>query len=357
MSRKTIFSVVMAVLMLMTLGVKKSTAVTSEDVKKALGLSLYLQGGYTANFSNDGKTTDFRPFDTNSNQFTLDLAQAIFSKEAAEKDSLGFKLKLSLGETATYIHSTGTMPDEVDLTEAFLEYNFGEGMKATIGKFATYIGGEVIEAIDNPNYSRSFLFYYAIPFTHTGLKLSKAFSDSFSLSLYLVNGWDNFQDENKDKSIGISASVAPSKDISLLLNAITGREGLNQRSVFDAVLTINATDNMTIYINGDYGMEDNASGINPGEDAKWYGIAGILKYKFSDSYSLSLRGEMFKDDDASRTGTKQTLTELTLTPEITTKGGLIVRPEIRYDMSDEKVFDGGNKDYQITAALGLMYRW
>jgi hypothetical protein len=30
----------------------------------------------------------------------------------------------------------------------------------------TYFGAEVIEAIDNPNYSRSFLFNYAIPFTH-----------------------------------------------------------------------------------------------------------------------------------------------------------------------------------------------
>ncbi len=357
MHRKNFFTVLMAVCILVVFGVKKSHALSADEIKKALGLSLNLQGGYTANFSNDGKGTDLRPFDANSDQFTLDLAQVVFSKEAAEKDSLGFKLKLSLGETATQIHSAGTMADEVDLTEAYMEYNFGDGMKAMVGKYATFIGGEVIEAIDNPNYSRSFLFYYAIPFTHTGLKLSKSFSDKFSLSFYLANGWDNFKDDNKDKSIGISVSLTPSDRFSVLLNGITGREGLNKRSLLDAVVTVNVTDRMTIYLNGDYGMEENASVLNPNDDAKWYGIAGILKYKFSDSYSLSLRAEMFDDKDAARTGTKQTLTELTLTPEITMKGGLIVRPEIRYDMSDEKVFNGGSKDYQITAALGLMYRW
>ncbi len=356
MSRKKFLAVLTVIVSLVT-GVKSSYGLEAKEVKDALGMSVYLQGGYTANFTNDGKTTDLRPFDTNSDQFTFDLAQISFSKEAKEADSIGYRFKISTGETANYIHSTGTTADEFDLTEGFIEYNFGGNVKASIGKFATFIGGEVIEAIDNPNYSRSFLFYYAIPFTHTGLRISRGFSDKFSLSLFVVNGWDNFSDDNKDKSIGLSASITPSDKLSVLINGITGRELTNQRSVLDTVITINATEKMTISLNADYGMEEKASIVNPGEDAKWYGVAAILKQKFSEKYSLAIRGEIFNDKDGYRTGTKQNLKEITVTPEITLKGGVVVRPELRYDKSDEKVFDGGNKDYQFTLALGLMYRF
>jgi hypothetical protein len=70
-----------------------------------------------------------------------------------------------------------------------------------------------------------------------------------------------------------------------------------------------------------------------------------------------MRAEYFKDQDGVRTGTAQSLKEITITPEIRLVQGLIVRPEYRHDWSDERVFDSGNKKNQDTIALAVMYTW
>ena len=135
-------------------------------------------------------------FDHKANSFTLDLAQIVFVKDPALGNA-GYKLKLSAGETAKWIHSRGlsgaplTSPqagegtDAFDVTEAYISYNaaVGKGLRFDFGKMATFLGAEVTEAIDNPNYSRSFLFNYAVPFTHTGLRASYAFSDALNAAV------------------------------------------------------------------------------------------------------------------------------------------------------------------------------
>ncbi len=78
-----------------------------DDIKKMLGLSIYFQGGYTYNFDNpDSQENDLRVFDHKANSFTLDLAQIVFNKDA-QLGGVGYRLKLSAGETAKFIHSRG----------------------------------------------------------------------------------------------------------------------------------------------------------------------------------------------------------------------------------------------------------
>src|SRR5512143_986263 len=166
----------------------KPAGLKPEDVKNALGISFYVQGGYTYNGNaTDSATTkksenDLRVFDHKANSFGVDLAQIVVSKDVTGPDTSGYKIKLSAGETAKFIHARGlgvagvpgaaTDADALDITEAYVSYMapIGKGLRFDAGKFVTYHGAEVIEAIDNPNYSRSFLFNYAIPFTHTALK-------------------------------------------------------------------------------------------------------------------------------------------------------------------------------------------
>ena len=183
-------------------------AISLEEIKDLLGLSIYLQGGYTFNFANpDSGTNEQRIFDQKANTFLLDLAQIQFMKEAPV-GGVGFKLKVSAGETAKFIHSQGlgNPNDEFDLTEAYVDYvaPLGSGLKLRFGKFVTYQGAEVIEARDNYNYSRSFLYNFAVPFTNTGFMAGYAFSKAFGPNLYLVNGWDVTTDNNNGKTVGAS---------------------------------------------------------------------------------------------------------------------------------------------------------
>jgi hypothetical protein len=205
-----------------------------EDIKNLLGMGIYLQGGYTFNFQTpDSMTNEQRLFDSKANTFLVDLAQLQFVKDPAV-GGLGYKLKLSYGETAKFIHSAGlgNPNDEFDLTEAYVNYvaPLGSGLKLQFGKFVTYHSAEVIEARDNFNYSRSFLFNFAIPFTHTGFMAGYKFSDALTVNLYLVNGWDVTDDNNNAKTLGASFIVTPIEPLQLTFNFMYGPEQANNTS-------------------------------------------------------------------------------------------------------------------------------
>ena len=53
----------------------------------------------------------------------------------------------------------------------------------------TPFGCEVIAAEGNPLYSHSYLFGYAIPFTHTGVKFNYVWNSQWSTYFAVVNGW------------------------------------------------------------------------------------------------------------------------------------------------------------------------
>jgi hypothetical protein len=354
----------------------KPAGLNPDDVKKALGLSIYLQGGYTvnANASSEsgvaggpGSENNLRVFDHKANSFSLDLAQIVFQKDPAIGGA-GFKLKLSAGETAKWIHATGlgnqpagTNPESFDVTEAYVSYTaaVGKGLRFDFGKYVTYHGAEVIEAIDNVNYSRSFLFNYAIPFTHTGVKVSYPFTDTLTATFHVVNGWDNATDNNTAKSYMLNISYAPVEAFSGVVNLMTGPEqpdnNRDNRTLVDLVATIKPIKPLSIILNFDDAQEDHLSAS--GGTAKWSGFSGIVKYDINDTYSVAVRGESFDDKDGVRTGTVQKLTEETVTVEVRLNGGIILRPEYRHDSSDTESFENGTKKSQDTLALGVLYRW
>jgi hypothetical protein len=337
-------------------------------IKDYLGLSIYLQGGYTFNFRNpDSGTNEQRVFDQKANSFLIDLAQIQFAKDAPV-GGLGYKLKVSFGETAKFIHSAGLGDpnDVVDLTEAYVNYvaPLGSGIKLQFGKFVTYHGAEVIEARDDFNYSRSFLFNYAIPFTHTGLMAGYTFSKALSANIYVVNGWDVFNDNNKGKTFGTSFLVTPIEPFSMNFGFMYGPEqtdnSTHYRFLFDWVGTFKATKNLTFVVNADFANEEKDP-LNGGRNSRWYGVAGYAKYDFTDFLSLSIRGEYFSDKNGVRTGIAQNLKEITITPEIRVIKNLLLRPEYRHDWSNRGGFDSHHNPFvkksQDTIALGIMYTW
>ena len=337
-------------------------------IKDYLGLSIYLQGGYTFNFRNpDSGRNEQRIFDQKANSFLIDLAQIQFLKDPPV-GGLGYKLKVSFGETAKFIHSAGLgdPTDVVDLTEAYVNYvaPLGSGIKLQFGKFVTYHGAEVIEARDNFNYSRSFLFNYAIPFTHTGFLAGYTFSPAFTANLYVVNGWDTFNDNNKGKTFGTSFVVTPIEPLTMNFGLMYGPEQSNNSShyrfLFDWVGTFKATKKLTFVLNTDFANEAKDP-LNGGRNSKWYGVAGYVKYDFTDFFSASIRAEYFGDRNGVRTGIQQNLTEITITPEFRIVKNLLLRPEYRHDWSNNDGFDSHHNTFvkknQDTIALSIMYTW
>jgi len=343
-------------------------AIPAEEIKNFLGLSIYLQGGFTSNFSNpNSEKNEQRIFDQKANTFLLDLAQIQFAKDPPV-GGLGYKLKVSFGQTAAYIHSggLGSSSQELDLTEAYVDYvaPLGSGLKLLVGKFVTYLGAEVIEARDNFNYSRSFLFNFAVPFTHTGFMAGYKFSDAFTANLHIVQGWDVTTDNNNGKSFGVGFVVTPIDPFQMNFNFMYGPEQpnntSNNRFLFDWIGTFKATKNLTFMANVDYAHEEKDP-LNGGQDSEWYGVAGYAKYDFTNVFSTAIRAEYFNDENGVRTGIAQELKEITLTADFKVAKNLLVRPEYRHDWSTNNAFDSEHNTFdtrsQDTIAVGVMYTW
>lgn len=345
--------------------VKSAGAQEALEWFREIQINGFVSSAYTYNFNRPSDSLNgIRVFDRDDNSFKPDVAELVFQKEAKDPGNVGFRVDLNHGFSLPAVeHSTGVaQSDDFDLQQIYVSYNapVGNGLLIDFGKFITHMGLEVIEGYDgwNYNYSRSILFGWAIPFTHTGLRVSYDFNDVFSAMLMVVNGWDNVTDNNDAKTLCFHLGIAPWEKVSLSLNYIGGPEQANNdqnwRQGINAVLILKPAERWELQLNGDYGWEEMGT---TGPDVEWGGFAGVVRYAFTDFLAVNLRGEYFDDNDGARTGVGQELWEVTLTPEITISEHLILRPEYRHDESSAGFFNNNGvvSDSQDTIAMNAIF--
>ncbi len=369
-----------ALMCCMALLLGQALAANAEDGTLAtstsgLKISGFVDVSYTHNFNNPAdRENRGRIFDKTHDDFTLHQTQLFFERAAvAGSDPLGragFGLRLVYGRDAEVMDpSAGDTKDQFAFEEAYLTYAVNDTLQAKLGKYVTLLGAEVIDNTGNFNISRSFLFGHAIPFTHNGLRLTYTPSDRFQMNIGVVNGWDNFAEDNNAKSLEWNVVLNLPGNISWSHAIIYGDEpdgmgmgGDNQRVVYDSVFSIQPHDQWTFVINFDYGNEQGASVVKPGTDAEWIGVAGYIHYDASDQLGLTVRGEVFEDTDGFRdplslpTAIKQTLYEVTLTGAYKLTPALETRLEYRYDDSSKSGGFGGENN-QSTIATEVIFQF
>ena len=310
-----------------------------------------------------------RFFDNRANSMGLDGAELVVQKPVSKAGDAGFRVDLVAGTALAKAQASGlNLGTSGDLQQAFFSYiaPAGTGLRFDIGKFVTSMGYELIEGYDgyNTNYSRSLLFNYAIPLTHTGVKATYAFSPKVSLMGIIANGWDNAIDNNASKSVGGMLTILPSAPVALYFNYMGGPEKADTngfvRHVFDFVGTVKVSDALSLALNADYGLEQGASVVTAGDDAVWSGVAGYATITPSASpFSLGLRLETFKDDGGTRLGFgKVRANEFTITPAFKFGKNFVVRPEARYDWVDQPIFNDDNgalKKSQGTIGINAIF--
>src|ERR1019366_2822463 len=310
--------------------------------------------------------TNDRVFDYAHNSFSVQAIDLTVAKLPAE--GYGGLVDLTLGKDASTIASFGTVsPGQAyDLTQAYGQYATGN-WTVIGGKFATLAGQEVIKTSGNTNFSRSILFGYAIPFTHTGVRATYKISDAVSLIGGVNNGWDQATDTNSQKTIELGAALNPAKSFALTAQFYSGAElggaGQGTRNLLDLVGTFNVTDSLNFVLNYDYGSQENA--VVAGAKAKWNGLAGYANYQINDLWRVSARAETFKDTDGYRTGVNlntggQKWKEVTLTVGYAPTKSTELRGEVRKDTSDQAAFaynDGIARKAQSSLGLEAVYKF
>ncbi len=311
---------------------------------------------YSLNFNHPASgANQLRNFDTNGNQFSLNMVKLTLAKQA---DPLGFRLDLGLGPAFDIIHSAepGGLGPMRYIEQAYFTYNapVGKGLALDVGKFVTIHGAEVIETASNWNYSRSLLFAYAIPYYHFGARATYPFHKTFTGGFMLVNGWNNVVDNNSGKTYGFQGTWNPNGHFTLTSNYMFGPEktGTNEgyRHLSDTTATITVNPQVAFIVNYDYGIDR----IVLGGKNRWTGVAGYARLAPNKWFAFIPRVEWFNDADGFTTGVAQKLKETTLTAEFKVRDGLLSRLEYRRDWSDQRFFDRGNTPASVRSQNTLL---
>lgn len=320
-----------------------------------------------------------RVFDNKANTFAVNAAEVNFEKAATEPGTAGFRMDVVFGEDANVVNgSTSDATSKVDLQQAYIEYiaplNFFEGnsilpssVNIKAGRFVTLAGLEVIEAPDNWNISRSMMFGFGIPFTHTGVRTNFGlFNDFFDVYLGLNNGWDVAIDNNGFKTLESAVGYTLFDKINFFHTLYWGAEVAgatgSKRWLNTNTATIDVTDKLSIMgeINtaDQHNVQDAASALPQTDGKNWYGFAGYAKYQFTPKFALATRSEMFVDTNAFRgVGTTSDRTfGQTFTAEYKLTDQLISRGELRFDKSDDDfIYSNGSRTSQTTIGAQMIY--
>jgi len=364
-------------------------------------LSGFVDTYYSFNFNQpsalgNGLGNEGQFFDNNTQQFSLNAIELVADKApdatAGGTGRAGYHVGLIYGQAASAINGNpyagtanngstdGTDFNNLALKEAYIDYiaPIGKGLTFTVGKFVTPAGNEVIETNGNWNYSRSILFYYAIPYFHFGINAKYTFNPQWSITGFLVNGWNNSQETNTGKTYGVSLAWTPNKywavtenylagpqndTISGLDTGYVGKPNDNWRQLEDAVIAYTPNAKWAFAVNGDYGYGDKTgNGVSVAHNSPavdWWGAAGYAKYTLNAKAYVAARYEYFSDPQGfaigffdAHEGEGTATFAYNLTSEFQT------RFEFRDDYSNLPIFLKGTSKFEHTQPIvevGFIY--
>ncbi len=298
------------------------------------------EASYTQNFNNPSTNVNsLRIFDTQANSFVPQVAQFMVERPATDAsalDRVGFRARVNYGAQSRFSrartnYQPGADNTELDVHELYGEYiaPIGNGLKIQFGKINTLIGYEVINAWENPNFSRTMMFGLSQAFTETGIRFTYPIASWATAAVGLVNGWDNIEDNNRGKTVTWNLALTPvevfgisfygsygseqsngnalggNAAAGICVNGATGCDPTAKRTVVGSLITIKPTSSDTLIIEPYYGNEAHAS-ATPAGNARWNALLAYYTHDFNDqtqpnAFSLRVRGELFEDAGGVRT--------------------------------------------------------
>ena len=169
--------------MLPVLAVILTLNATAQDSAKTFVLSGSADGYYRYNFmAPAGATNNKTSFTNSQNSFELGMA-TVRADASADGGKITATADLGFGRRAeefSYADGTGGLGTAsvnsanlfttlAAVKQLYFNYTPGKYWTYTIGKWATHIGYEVLDAYANRNYSMDYMFSFG-PFSHTGFK-------------------------------------------------------------------------------------------------------------------------------------------------------------------------------------------
>jgi len=347
----------------------------------------HIEAGWTHAFDDPannlilGRVFDIEHDDPTLNQIDLNFERKVDLHKGGF--DWGGRVELLYGGDARFIKANGWFDDDdffngpdnqFDIPQVYGDFAIPVGnddaIRLRVGKFLFF---KQIDPNASVFYSHSYTFGAALPFTLSGASVYYEMGEHWGFELGVNRGWGQALEDNNDSWSyhgRVTYKAGPRTTVSLL--AIAGPElddnEQDWRTAFDFVVRHQLNDQTTALLDVVYGWQNNVTADDTdvasaiGDDA-WYGVAGYLVRSINDKFSVAGRLEWFHDEGGFTTGVDQNLYEATLGLTITPFAGdeigqnFKIRPEIRYDYSDNDYFDGLTANSQFTFGIDAIFNF
>lgn len=222
--------------------------------------------------------------------------------------------------------------------QLYITYAPSSKVKFTLGKFATHVGYELVDAVANRNYSMSYGFSYG-PFFHTGLKADISLGGKTALMVGIANPTDYSTTTSDIKYVIAQLSTASKND---KFKAYLNYQGASTPDVkfnqFDLVLLGTISSKFAINYDGTIATTK----VKGSSAESWSSNAVYLNFDPTSTFGLTLRGEYFSDTksvSAGAFGTSIFIPTLSANIKI---DNLTIIPEVRLDNAKDAIFTKGS---------------
>jgi len=353
--------------------------------KAGINLYGYVQGGFFYDISSSSRNTGPTYIGLNSyknaaifDKVSLNVERTVDATK--KKFDVGFHVEGIYGTDAAFVHSNGiadsqTTRNQGDLLQAYVDITVpGLPVRIRAGKWIELAGFEhfsanIYGAFGDPAralYSYSYQFLYAEPSTQTGVLVTYVLNPQWSFDVGFTRGWNqSIKDANGVLDFLGRITFTPSDKTSIIFVMTSGPEyptGFGNNlpkgdphhwwTALDLVATQKITDKLSLGLGIDYVYASKIPGLTGGGKA-WGGVAGYASYAIDPRFTLNTRLEWYIDAaDGFSNGAPVSANYFAITAGVAIKpfpnhkvlSKWLFRPEIRYDHSDQPVFNNGDRN-------------
>ncbi|RNL94529.1 porin [Sinomicrobium pectinilyticum] len=270
--------------------------IQAQEKANTLTVSGYLDTYYSY-FTHNTDANAFQPYTTVSatnKRFGLNVAQI---GAHYKSDKIRGNLTLHWGDIAR-----ATWSEEYRaVQEANLGFRIAEDLWIDAGFFTTHIGTESFLPKNN-FLSSTAVATYNEPFYQAGVKISYEGFEKLYIELWAVNGYNSFLDVNDAKSFGILLEYRFNDVTSLTYTNLLGRESPDEfpvkqyRMYHNLYLNTTLNDKLFLTLGADIGVQSNTA-KDRNKSAFMYNALATVRYRFHPQWSVTARGERFKDEE------------------------------------------------------------
>lgn len=288
---------------------------------------------------------DFAEIDNSYTSFT-------HSHDSFEIGMASIEASHKLGKASVFVDlGFGTRASEFTYNDAantfmikqlYVTYDFTTKFKITAGSFATHIGYELVDAVDNKNYSMSYAFTNG-PFFNTGIKAQYTYGKySFMAGVTNPTDFKTAADAGSKQKTYIAQVGYVADTGSAYLNFTSGSAfpaSDKNKTQFDFVGTKKLNKKLSLTFNGTFALVNDD--LDSALDANWFSLVGYVNYALKGKWSLAYRLEYFNDSEGALYIPKPSVIGNTLSFNYK-EGNFTFIPEIRFDTSSEDIFSNKN---------------